>query len=374
MKLEKLSVKSFRNIKEAELVPHSGVNIIYGDNAQGKTNLIEAIYLLTGQKSFRQAKESDLVLFGEERAEISADFFAGGRQQQATLTIGGKRAATLNEVPVTPSELTGRFFAVVFSPTELALIKEGPATRRAFLDSAISQVMPRYMKTLGSMNRALFQRNSLLSDMRGRSGMEDMLSVWDKSFAKLAFTVINARRRYVARLLPHAQEIYTGISSGKETLTVTYQCSIDAPWEELSSAEGEAAILAGLQKSRYEDIKNGFTTVGPHRDDLEIAVNGSSARSFGSQGQQRSCALTLKLAECAVIKEVSGEAPIVLLDDVFSELDKGRRDFFLRGMGDGQSFITCCDRSALRGLTEGKSFRVRSGEPAETRRKKKREG
>ncbi|MEG1943635.1 MAG: AAA family ATPase, partial [Angelakisella sp.] len=155
MRLERLSIKGFRNIKEAEIFPHSGVNIIYGDNAQGKTNLVEAIYLLTGQKSFRQAKESELVLFGEEKAELAADFFAEGRSQQATLTMGGKRSATLNELSCPPSELTGRFFAVVFSPTELGLIKDGPSVRRAFLDNAISQVMPRYIKTLISMNRAL---------------------------------------------------------------------------------------------------------------------------------------------------------------------------------------------------------------------------
>lgn len=374
MKLLRLRVKSFRNIGQTEIIPHSGVNIIYGDNAQGKTNLIEAIYLLTGQKSFRQAKESELVLFGEEKAEIAADFFCGGREQQATLTIGGKRTATLNELPVTPSELTGRFFAVVFSPTELGLIKDGPAVRRAFMDNAISQVMPRYMKTLISMNRALFQRNSLLSDMRGHSGMESMLEVWDRSFAKLAFTIINARRHYILRLSPHAQALYNGISSGKEDILVSYQCSIDAPWSELTTAEGEQRILDALERSRGEDIRNGYTTVGPHRDDLDIAVDAVSARSFGSQGQQRSCALTLKLAECAVIREVTGEDPIILLDDVFSELDKGRRDFFLRGVGEAQSFITCCDRSALRGLAEGKSFRVRAGEPTETRKKKKREG
>ncbi|MEG1778415.1 MAG: DNA replication and repair protein RecF, partial [Angelakisella sp.] len=246
--------------------------------------------------------------------------------QQATLTMGGKRSATLNELSCPPSELTGRFFAVVFSPTELGLIKDGPSVRRAFLDNAISQVMPRYIKTLISMNRALFQRNSLLLDIRREGTKEELLDTWDRSFARLAFIIINARRRYVMRLLPHAQRFYEGISSGRESLSVLYRCSIEIPLG-VTSAIGEQAILEALQRSRSEDIRNGYTTVGPHRDDLEIAVNGSSARSFASQGQQRSCALTLKLAECAVIKEVSGETPIILLDDVFSELDNGRRAF-----------------------------------------------
>ncbi len=371
MKLEKLRLKDYRNIEKLTIEPLDGVNIIYGDNAQGKTNLVEAIYLLTGQKSFRQSRESDYIRFGQEFARIEADFYGGGRSQKATLTFGaGKKAATLNEVPLTPSELTGRFFAVVFSPTELALVKEGPSERRAFLDSAISQVMPRYLKTLASFGRASAQRNSLLSDMSRHPGMEDLLDVWDKSFAKLAYSLINARCRYIARLSPKASEIYEGISAGREQLSVAYQCTIPGEWQSLAIGpeQGEQLILEALQNARREDIRCGYTTIGPQRDDLELLINGSSARSFGSQGQQRSCALTLKLAECAIIEEVSGEKPIVLLDDVLSELDKKRRDYFLSGLHQGQIFITCCDRNGFRGIGEGLTLRIKGGELKASRR------
>lgn len=361
MKLERLKLQNYRNIRELEITPDSGVNVIYGDNAQGKTNLIEAIYLFTGQKSFRQCKESDLITMGEQTAMLDADFYAGGRSQQARITIGGKKTATLNELPVTPTELTGRFFAVVFSPAELSLIQDGPALRRAFLDGAISQVMPRYIKTLASMNRALFQRNSLLSDMRWKGGMDEVLDSWDRSFARLACSVINARRRYVARLAPRVGEIYAGIAGGKETLTVSYQSSLVPELDGATQSECEEQALSALRRNRTEDIKNGFTTAGPQRDDLELYIDGAAARSFGSQGQQRSCALALKLAECGLIQEICGEAPVVLLDDVLSELDKSRRDYFLRGVEQGQIFITSCERTGLRSLAAGKKFRLCGG-------------
>lgn len=361
MRLTSLSLTDYRNIGTAQLLPHEGVNVIYGNNAQGKTNLIEAIFLLTGQKTFRLAKESDLIRFGCNNAKIEAKFWCGGREQEIVLQLGGKKTAELNEVPVQPSELTGRFYAVVFSPTELALIKDGPAQRRAFLDSAISQVMPRYVKTLNSMNKALYQRNSLLSDIRKVSGLEDTLDAWDNSFAKLTYSIINARKRYINRLAPHAEKVYEGISSQSEKMSISYSCSIDGLQEELSSTQGEQAVLSALRSCRAEDIKNGYTTIGAHRDDLEVTLNGISARSYGSQGQQRSCALTLKLAECHVIEEVCGEMPILLLDDVFSELDKSRRDYFLRGLKDCQVFITCCDKSGIRGLVAGKTFRMQNG-------------
>lgn len=361
MELEQLKIKNFRNIRELTLTPGEGVNVIYGDNAQGKTNLIEAIYLFTGQKSFRQAKESDFILFGETKAELFVTFFAGGRSQEATLSIGGKKTATLNELPVTPSELTGRFFAVVFSPAELSLVQDGPALRRNFLDNAISQVMPRYIKTMASLNRALYQRNSLLADIRWHNGREDLLDTWDHSFSRLSYIVINARRRYVARLAPYAAQFYRDIAGGKEEFSLLYQSSLVIDWENQTTHQAEEAILAELQKNRGEDLKNGFTTLGPQRDDLDFSIAGTSARSFGSQGQQRSCALALKLAECSLIREICGEAPIVLLDDVFSELDKSRRDYFIHRVDKGQVFITSCDRTGLRSFAGSNRIHIVEG-------------
>ena len=202
--IKKLIIRDFRNLEEISLEPGEGVNVIYGNNAQGKTNLVEAIYLLTGQRSFRQTRESDFVRFGQRRAEVFAAFFGEGRDQEVRLTIeGGKRAATLNDLPAAVGELTGRFFAVVFSPAGLSLVRDGPSQRRAFLDEAITEVMPRYQKTMAALSRTLYQRNSLLCDIARRLAPEDgLLEVWDQSFARLSYSIINARCRYLCRLAP----------------------------------------------------------------------------------------------------------------------------------------------------------------------------
>lgn len=369
MRLTGLTIRNFRNLESVNLSPAPGVNVIYGENAQGKTNLMEAVYLLTGQKSFRAARESDFVRFGEETARIEADFICQGRQKSAALALGSKKQAWLSGVECTPGELTGEFLAVVFSPGELALIQQGPAERRAFLDGAISQVMPRYLATLAAMSRILLQRNTLIADMQksgNAAAMEPLLETWDRSLARAAYSVCHARARFLRRLAPPAAEIYQSICRrGDQPFRLSYQPSIPAPqgadWAEISPAEGEAHIRATLAAARGEDYKNYCTTLGPHRDNFEVTLAGVSARSFGSQGQQRSCALALKLAQCRVMEETLGEAPIILLDDVLSELDRTRREYFLRGEHPGQVFITCCDRGAARQLCGGAAFRMKEG-------------
>ncbi len=382
MNLRRLKIENFRNLAAVDLVPGPGVNVIYGENAQGKTNLIEAIYLLTGQKSFRAAKESDYLRFGTGVARIEAEFTCQNREKTAALAFGSKKLAWLSGVECTPGELTGEFLAVVFSPGELALIQEGPAERRAFLDGAISQVMPRYTATLAAMSRILLQRNTLITDMQ-KSGntaiMEPLLETWDRSLARAAFSVCHARARFLRRLAPPAAEIYRDICKREDQpFSLTYQPSIPAPggcdWADMTPAEGEAHIRAALAAARSEDYKNYCTTLGPHRDNMEVSIAGISARSFGSQGQQRSCALALKLAQCRVMEETLGEAPIILLDDVLSELDKTRREYFLHGKHPGQVFITCCDRNAARTLGGGAAFRMKEGQlylPGERAKKRK---
>lgn len=370
MRLTRLKTENFRNLAAVDFSPAPGVNVIYGENAQGKTNLIEAIYLLTGQKSFRAARENDYLRFGSGVARIEAEFTCQNREKTAALAYGSKKLAWLSGVECAPSELTGEFLAVVFSPGELALIQEGPAERRAFLDGAISQVMPRYMTTLAAMSRILLQRNALITDMQ-KSGnyamMEPLLETWDRSLAKVAFSICHARARFLRRLAPPAAEIYESICKrADQPFSLSYQPSIPGPkgadWADVSPTEGEAHIRAVLAAARSEDYKNYCTTLGPHRDNMEVAIAGISARNFGSQGQQRSCALALKLAQCRVMEETLGEAPIILLDDVLSELDKTRRDYFLHGEHPGQVFITCCDRGAARTLGEGAAFRMKEGQ------------
>ena len=361
MKIRRLAVKDFRNLEGVTLRPCARVNIICGPNGQGKTNLLEALWLLTGQRSFRTSRDADLVRFGRQEARVEASVFAGGRPQQIRLTLSPRRAASLNGIPLdSPGRLAGEFTAVVFSPEHLSLIKDGPAERRRFLDGAIGQVMPRYTKYLGDLDRVLRQRASLLGELWKRPALEPTLEVWDEHLARLGWVLTKARRRYVQRLAPLAREIYQGLSHGAEELAVAYRCAV--PLEEgLDDQEGTRRFRQAIGEARGEDIRLGSSTVGPHRDDLEITLSGRSARAFGSQGQQRSCALALKLAECRLMAQITGEEPVVLLDDVLSELDQGRRDYLLSGLGRQQVFITCCDLAELERLRRAKVFSMEKG-------------
>ena len=373
MKLRRLKTENFRNLAAVELTPGPGVNVIYGENAQGKTNLIEAIYLLTGQKSFRAAKESDYLRFGTGVARIEAEFTCQNREKTAALAFGSNKLAWLSGVECTPGELTGEFLAVVFSPGELALIQEGPAERRAFLDGAISQVMPRYTATLAAMSRILLQRNTLITDMQ-KSGntamMEPLLETWDRSLARAAFSVCHARARFLRRLAPPAAEIYRDICKREDQpFSLTYQPSIPAPggcdWADMTPAEGEAHIRAALAAARSEDYKNYCTTIGPHRDNMEVSIAGISARSFGSQGQQRSCALALKLAQAQIYSQRRRESPIVLLDDVMGELDARRQAVVSTIVQEMQVFVTTCHPESVLSPEGGRRFLLKDGRLAD---------
>ena len=352
MKVTRLSAIHYRNLKELEIYPQEGVNIIYGENAQGKTNLLESIWMFTGCRSFRGAKDAELISLKNEAARLEMDFYAEGREQEATLLLDEKRHAVLNGIPLpSASKLIGEFRAVVFSPAHLSLVKEGPVQRRRFLDLALSQY-----------NRALAQRNILLKDIAYHSELMDTLAIWDERLAMLGAQIIYQRRSYVDRMQESAVAFYHGLSRGREELSLAYASSIEG-----RSAEEIAYELSEkLTKNRAEDLKNGSTSVGPHRDDLEIYVDQVSARIYGSQGQQRSCALSMKPSEAALIREITGEQPVALLDDVMSELDAGRQDYILNHIEGWQVFITCCEPSSLLRLCDGKTFSLHSGSLEET--------
>ena len=332
MEISRIEAENYRNIKKMELIPSPGVNIIYGDNGQGKTNLIEAIWLFTGARSFRSSKENDLICFGENALKLSISFTKEEREQSASIYLPrkGKKQFQLNYVDL-PSQtsLTGEVYAVVFSPAHLSLVQDGPEVRRRFLDTAICQLMPRYVDILGRYNRVLHQRNALLKGLRqdrgySPQGTEVILGVFDEALSRLAASIIRARRKYVERLKKAASQIYEGISSQSETMGLEYRKGTDQD-QEISPQN----ILDQLQQGREADIAAAATLIGPHRDDLSILVGGLDARSFGSQGQKRSCVLSLKLAESAIIEETTGQRPFVLLDDVMSDLDASRRDYLL---------------------------------------------
>lgn len=360
MKVTALSANGFRNIENEKIEPCEGVNIICGDNAQGKTNMLEGIWLFTACRSFRGAKDAETVNFNSKKALLSLDFFGYGRDQTIDLEIEKGRKFALNGVSVkSPSKVMGEFLAVVFSPVHLSLVKDGPYERRRFLDIAISQLKPKYALALSQYNKAVAQRNILLKDIAYHGELYDMLDVWEERIAFYAGEVARQRLGYVNRLSSFCSEIYGGISSKKEKLELKYVQAGSAFGENREELYESFKNL--LFASRKNDILQGSTSIGPHRDDLEIRIDSLSARSYGSQGQQRSAALALKLAEAAVIRDFSGEQPVALLDDVMSELDESRQNYILNHIKDWQVFITCCDPSSVQNLKYGKSFLMKNG-------------
>ena len=358
MKVLELRASGFRNLETLRFSPCGGLNAVTGENAQGKTNLLEAMWLFTGGRSFRGARDQELVRAGAQEARLSLTFFSGGREQRAELTLrGGARQAVLNGVMKRGmAELIGRFCAVVFSPEHLSLVKGGPAERRAFLDSALCQAKPSYAIAYARYRRTLNQRNALLKDIARHPELEDTLPIWDDRLCRSGAVLIRERRAYLERFAPRASAHYAGIAHGREELRLTYEPSCGGDMAE------------SLRRALREDIRSGHTSVGPHRDDIGIEIGNMAARLYASQGQQRSAVLAMKLAEAAVLAEACGEEPVVFLDDVLSELDGSRQLYLLSSLSGRQSFLTGCELPprALGGTAA--RFLVRGGtvSPAET--------
>ncbi len=360
MNVNHIEVKNFRNIEYAYLDPCEGVNIIYGENAQGKTNLLEGIWLFTGCRSFRGSKDSELIGFKKNKANLYLDFYAGEREQSASIEIGEGRKFILNGVKMkSSSQIMGEFLSVVFSPDHLSLVKDGPYERRRFLDIAISQLKPKYGVTLSQYNKAIAQRNILLKDIQFHSELYDTLDIWEDRIAFFASEIIRQRIGYINKLSLYTDEIYSGLSQQREKLKVSYSQQTVVFGEDRQ--ELYENMKNQLLQARKNDLITGYTSVGPHRDDLEIKIDSLPARTYGSQGQQRSAALALKLGEAAVIRNFSGEQPVALLDDVMSELDAGRQNYILNHIKDWQVFITCCDPTTVSNMKYGKAFNIKGG-------------
>ncbi len=346
MYIKSLTLEGYRNLEISELFPSKGINVICGDNAQGKTNLVECIWLFTGGRSFRGAKDSELIAFNGKAAKVKAVFDAAGREQTIEINIrASRRTAILNDVPKNyMSQIIGVFCAVIFSPNHLTLIKNGPEERRNFTDSAICQIKPSYAHLLAKYRRVLNERNALLKDIPRHRELEDTLDIWNERLAHEGAMITYERLRYIAQLSQAAEKFYDGISDGKEQLKITYKTAV--PNDLRSDQENiKTFLLERLRRKQNDDIYCGFTTSGVHRDDMTVKINGRDAKSFGSQGQQRSAVLALKLAEAEILGEAKGEKPVILLDDVLSELDASRKNYLLNKLNDRQVFITCCESS-----------------------------
>ena len=358
MKINSISLENYRNISSLSL-DFEDTNIIWGENAQGKTNLIEAIYLFTGSHSFRGTKDKDLIKFNENSCKLDLSFFSNNRQQNAQIQIGERKKILLNGITKKSSTALGdEIKAIIFSPVHLTMIKDGPSERRKFVDNALCQLKSNYSELLKNYNRTLIQRNSLLKKCESLEQVETFLDVWDINLAKTGAKIIFQRMKYIEAITPYIKDIFQGLSSGKEEIDLKY---IGADDYNIDIKDIEQKLYNSISTHHKADFFNQTTTKGPHRDDIEILINSKSARSFGSQGQQRSCVLALKLAEASLLKEMTDIEPVAILDDVMSELDEKRQDYILNHIKNCQVFITCCDKETILRLKKGKTFHIKDG-------------
>lgn len=355
MRIEHLSLRDFRNATESEIDFSPGVNVICGANAAGKTNILEAIFYFAAGKSFRNCKDRELISFGCEKGNIAMRFTSGNvtRKMQATVSKSGRRTIRIGEsAPLKMTEYIGVFRAVIFTPDHLSLVKGSPENRRRFLDLAICQSFPRYAHTLSEYNRVLAQKNALLK----RGNVNDtLLSVYNERLAGLAAMITVNRRKYVHKLQEEARVFLLDMSDGREEMTLSYQTQ--AGDLETQNEIKEKYISLFNEKAEYEK-KRFLALYGAHKDDFSVLINKKSARMYGSQGQQRSAVLALKLAEGELSAKLTGEYPVFLLDDILSELDKDRKEYILSRITDRQVIITGCESEIFE--SEGKIF-VREG-------------
>lgn len=356
MIVKSLSVANFRNYTQEKITFSENTNVIYGNNAQGKTNLLEAVYLFSHGKSHRAKSDSELVGFGQDFARLSLEFADKDRDYRAAfyLEANGKKRVKINNVPITKLSMLMRYLNVVmFSPEDLDIIKGAPQVRRRFLDEAISQLYPVYLKTLISYHKNLAQKNNLLKKLRIQGKTEDaMLLVWNEQIAEDGSKIMEIRRDFVDAISRFAAEIHKNISG--EKLELHYVQSVEC--EEINKEN----FLAKLNQGMAREIENGSSLYGIQRDDLKLYINDHEAKTFASQGQQRTAVLSLKMAQMEHINQVRGEYPVLLLDDIMSELDISRRQFLTEKIRGKQVIITCTDIEDE--TPEGtKFFEVQSG-------------
>lgn len=341
MRLETIQIENFRNIGKAQISFSEGVNLWVGDNAQGKTNALEAVYLFARGKSFRRCKEADMVKFGEAGFSLSVSYEnAQGKGQMSYTLYNGERSRTKNGYRIgRVSEMIGSLRAVLFFPDHLNLVKGGPEERRTFLDIAISQIYPYYIGAYAAYKHALEERNYLLR-MASRSASADyeQIEAWSQTLARYAVPIYRQRRLYVKKLEEYVEKIGEEISAGKDRISLCYHADIG----EVKEGEELSAYCNLFRENIRREIAAGTTLFGITRDDVNISLNGYNARLYASQGQQRSMVLAMKMGEGEVCRAIGGEYPVFLLDDVLSELDGKRRSFLLDTRGEKQLVITGC--------------------------------
>ena len=364
MNVEALSLRGFRNYGAAEVRFDTGINVISGQNAQGKTNLLEAVWLLAAGRSFRTRFDRELIGFDRDAAEIEAAAYAAGREQNIRILLrrGLPKQIWRNRVKTRAGELSESVHAVLFSPDDLNLIRDGAAARRRLMDLAISQLRPGYAALLGDYRRLYENKTRLLRDFNSRNDphFADMFDVFSDTMARLSAKLIRYRASFVRRLAKAAASIHREFISA-ETLEIHYT-TVSAVTDCAASEQAiYQEIIAHQASHREAEIAAGSCLTGAHKDDIEITLDGRPARTYASQGQARTAALSLKLAEREIFLEETGEYPVLLLDDVLSELDAARQEYVLCRIGGGQTLITCCEDGQIVRKTGGKVIFVENG-------------
>ncbi|MCI8599236.1 MAG: DNA replication/repair protein RecF [Lachnospiraceae bacterium] len=333
MMIQSIELKNFRNYRDLRLSFDENTNIFYGDNAQGKTNILEAIYLSGTTKSHKGSKDRDMIYFGEEEAHLRTSVKKGEMDYRIDIHLKKHKTKgiAINGIPIRKaSELFGIANFVFFSPEDLGIIKQGPSERRRFLDLELCQLDKVYLHNLVHYNRTIIQRNKLLKDLAFNKDLEETLDIWDLQLAEYGKKVIEGRETFIRQLNEIISPIHQKLSGGKEDLKVSYERNVS-----------KDDFMETIRKNREKDLRLKTSSVGPHRDDLLFEVDSIDIRKFGSQGQQRTAALSLKLSEIELVKQIIHDTPVLLLDDVLSELDHNRQNYLLNSIHDIQTMVTC---------------------------------
>ena len=356
MVIKSLKLKNYRNYDLLDLNFDPNTNILYGDNAQGKTNILEALYLSGTTKSHRGTKDRDIIQFGYDESHIETIVEKRGICFQIDMHLkkNSPKGIAIDKIPIRKAgELFGIVHFVFFSPEDLNIIKEGPSGRRRFIDLELSQLDKIYLSNLSNYNRIINQRNSLLKDLYGQKNLMDTLDIWDMQMAAYGTKVLEARKNFIKQVNEIISDIHFKLTGGKERISISYEAS-----------NGNMSLEEVLKRYRERDMRMKSTTVGPHRDDICFTTDsGLDVRKFGSQGQQRTAALSLKMSEIELVKQVIKDTPVLLLDDVLSELDKHRQNYLLDSINNIQTIITCTglDEFVNHRFSINKIFHIRNG-------------
>ncbi len=338
MYIKKVKLNNFRNYKQQEIDLNNGINIFFGDNAQGKTNILEAIFLCAIGKSFRVKKEKELINTEEQNAIIEIEFEKTDREGKIKIQLEDKKNIYINGIKQSKfSDILGNINIVMFNPDDIEILKGGPAKRRRFLNILISQLRPQYVYNLNMYLKALEQRNNYLRQIKLENKSKNLLEIWDEKLAEYAENVYKYRNEFIEKIKEKISKIHYNITEDKEEIKIKY----------ITDYENKQKYLETLKKNWDSDIIKGYTTKGIHRDDFFIYINGKQVNIYGSQGQNRTVILSLKLAELEIIYDEINEYPILLLDDFMSELDSKRRENFLKGISNTQILITCTDKFTI---------------------------